>query len=149
MNQMQSGKKQQKSSSDQNSLKSPDDAALKKHKSHVLAKYSEVSDEEFDYGNDQEASGNVLFQNTNTQDIEDREKKSRDLQQEVSRNDFLFDMYFDNIRRYIKNNKRKIKSMLIIRNKKMMRGKRKHNNELKNKNDDVNNINLFLLFFDL
>jgi hypothetical protein len=83
MNQMESTAKHHKSYSDDNSNKLHDDVALKKHKSHVLAKYSEVSDEELDYGNDPESSGNVLFQNTNTQDIEDREKKSRELQHDV------------------------------------------------------------------
>jgi hypothetical protein len=83
MNQMQSSVKQQKPSSDHNSNKFDDDVALKKHKSHVLAKYSEVSDDELDYGEDNEAGGNALFQNTNTQDIEDREKKIRDTQHEV------------------------------------------------------------------
>jgi hypothetical protein len=89
MNQMESNIKQQKSYGDHNSNKLNDDNASRKHKSHVLAKYSEVSDEELDYGNDHEASGNVLFHNTNTQDIEDREKKTRELQQEVRRNFFL------------------------------------------------------------
>jgi len=83
MNQMESSAKQNKSYNDHNLNKLNDDVALKKHKSHVLAKYSEVSDDEFDYGDDQESSGNNLFQNTNTQDIEDREKKSRELQHDV------------------------------------------------------------------
>jgi hypothetical protein len=82
MNQMESSAKQNRSYNDPNSNKLDDDA-LKKHKSHVLAKYSEVSDEELDYGNDNESSGNILFQNTNAQDIEDREKKARELQHEV------------------------------------------------------------------
>jgi hypothetical protein len=81
MNQMESSAKQHKSYNNSNKLN--DDIALKKHKSNVLAKYSEVSDEEFDYGDDHELSGNNLFQNTNTQDIEDREKKSRELQHDV------------------------------------------------------------------
>lgn len=89
MNQMESSTKQQKLYGDHNSNKSPDDA-LKKHKSHVLAKYSEVSDEEFDYENDDETSGNHLFQNTNTQDIEDREKKARESQHEVNSNNYYY-----------------------------------------------------------
>lgn len=83
MNQIESSSKLHRSPGDANSNKSSDDVALKKHKSQVLAKYSEVSDEEFDYGDEDEASSNALFQNTNTQDIEDREKKVRELQQEV------------------------------------------------------------------
>ncbi|CAF1222209.1 unnamed protein product [Adineta ricciae] len=83
MNQIESTSKLHRSPGDTNWNKSSDDAALKKHKSQVLAKYSEVSDEEFDYGDDDEANSNVLFQNTNTQDIEDREKKVRELQHET------------------------------------------------------------------
>ncbi|CAF1158671.1 unnamed protein product [Adineta steineri] len=83
MNQMESTSKQHKSYIDHNSNKLNDDAASKKHKSQVLAKYSEVSDEEFDYGNDSETAGNGIFHNTNSQDIEDREKQSREMQQEV------------------------------------------------------------------
>ena len=85
MNQMESSAKQHKSSGDNSSNKLNDDAALKKHKSHVLAKYSEVSEDELDDDDDNETSGNTLFQNTNTQDIEDREKKARDLQHEVNK----------------------------------------------------------------
>ncbi len=84
MNQMESSAKQHKSPGDNSSNKLNDDAASKKHKSNVLAKYSEVSEEELDYDNDNETSGNALFQNTNTQDIEDRERKARDLQHEVN-----------------------------------------------------------------
>ncbi len=87
MNQMESSAKQNRTSNDPNSHKLTDDDALKKHKSHVLAKYSQVSDEELDYdeGDDHASTGNSLFQNTNTQDVEDRERKSRDSQQEVKR----------------------------------------------------------------
>jgi hypothetical protein len=84
MNQIESTAKLQKQSND----KLDDDMALRKHKSHILAKYSEVSDEEFD--NEDETgienngySENSLFRNTNTQDVEDRDKKIRELQQEV------------------------------------------------------------------
>ena len=35
-----------------------------KHKSQILAKYSEVSDEEIDYGEEQETNDNDLFQST-------------------------------------------------------------------------------------
>ncbi len=59
---------------------------------------------------------------------------------------FFDKLYFDDIRSYIKNNKKKIKLMLIIKNKKMKKEKRKYNNELKNKKDDVKNMNLFLIF---
>jgi hypothetical protein len=83
MNQMESSAKQHRTSNDPNSNKLNDDAALQKHKSHVLAKYSQVSDEELDYDDEHESSGNALFQNTNAQDIEDREKKARELQHEV------------------------------------------------------------------
>lgn len=81
MNQIESTAKQQKTST---SNKLDDDAALQKHKSHVLAKYSQVSDEELDYDDEQESSGNSLFQNTNTQDVEDRERKVRDAQHDVN-----------------------------------------------------------------
>ncbi|UJR13785.1 hypothetical protein I4U23_000795 [Adineta vaga] len=83
MNRMESSTKQQKSSSDLNSNKSADDVALRKHKSQVLAKYSEISEDELDYDDDQETSGNSLFQNNNAQEIEDRERKSRELQHDV------------------------------------------------------------------
>jgi len=97
MNQMESSAKQHRTSNDQNSNKLNDDAALKKHKSNVLAKYSQVSDEEPDSDDDHESSGNVLFQNTNAQDIEDRDKKSRELQHEVKTNDwnFVFDFFLN------------------------------------------------------
>jgi uncharacterized linocin/CFP29 family protein len=144
MNQMESSAKQHKSYNDPNSNKFNNDAASNKHKSHLLAKYSEVSDEELDYGNDQESSGNVLFQNTNTQDIEDREKKARDSQHEVKqRISKLFDKILLGNFRHIKNNKKKINLMRIIRNKKMMNEKRKHNNAHKNKNDGVKKYSFF------
>ena len=84
MNQIESNSKQHKTST---SNKHDDDAALQKHKSNVLAKYAEVSDEELDYGDEEGSSGNVLFQNTNTQDVEDRERKVRDVQHEVNSSD--------------------------------------------------------------
>ncbi|CAF1423710.1 unnamed protein product [Rotaria sordida] len=83
MNQMESTIKQQKQNNDHNSNKFHDDIALKKHKSQVLAKYSEISDEEIDYGIEHETNDNDLFQNTNAQVIEDREKKTRELQHET------------------------------------------------------------------
>lgn len=141
MNQMESAMKQ-KQNNDNNSHKHNDDAALRKHKSQVLAKYSEISDEDLDYEDEQETSEGNLFQNTNAQMIEDRERKSREAQHEVKsmifilalkhkRNSINLLKYF----RHIKSNKKKIKWMLIIKNKKMMKGKRKHNNGLKNKRD--------------
>lgn len=84
MNQIESNSKQHKTST---SNKVNDDAALQKHKSHVLAKYAEVSDEELDYEDEEGSSGNALFQNTNTQDVEDRERKIRDSQHEVNSRD--------------------------------------------------------------
>lgn len=139
MNQMESTAKQNKSLNDSNKLN--DDVALKKHKSHILAKYSEVSDEELDYGNDDESSGNNLFQNTNAQDVEDRDRKSREIQSEVKIIEFYFHLNRIHFLRHIKNNKKKIKLMQIIKNKKMKIEKRKHNNEHKNKNvDDKKNI---------
>jgi hypothetical protein len=84
MNQMESSIKQKQ----QNSNKFNDDAELKKHKSQVLAKYSEVSDEELDYGDEIGTSDNGMFHNTNTQDVEDREKKAKDVQHEVNKIDF-------------------------------------------------------------
>jgi hypothetical protein len=82
MNRMESSVKQ-KSSTDSSSHRSGDDLASKKHKSQVLAKYSEVSDEELDYDDEHEGGSNALFHNTNSQEIEDREKKARELQHEV------------------------------------------------------------------
>ena len=61
MNQMESSSKQHRTSTDHNSNKFNDDDALKKHKSHVLAKYSQVSDEELDYEDEHQSSGNSLF----------------------------------------------------------------------------------------
>ena len=91
MNQMESSAKQNRTSNESSSNKLNDDDALKKHKSHVLAKYSQVSDEELDYddGDDHESSGNILFQNTNTQDVEDRERKARDVQHEVTKSSMI------------------------------------------------------------
>lgn len=80
MNQIESNAKHKTSTSN----KIDNDVALQKHKSHVLAKYSQVSDEELDYDDEQESSGNTLFQNTNTQDVEERERKVRDAQHEVN-----------------------------------------------------------------
>ncbi|CAF1254191.1 unnamed protein product [Rotaria magnacalcarata] len=82
MNQMESAMKQ-KQNNDHDLNKANDDLASKKHKSQVLAKYSEVSDEESDNEDEHETNANNLFQNTNTQIIEDREKKSRELQHEA------------------------------------------------------------------
>lgn len=135
MNQMESTAKQNKSYNDSHKLN--DDAALKKHKSRILEKYSEVSDDELDYGDDNESSGNNIFHNTNAQEIEDRERKSRELQSDVKKNkNNLFKkiqlIYF----RHIKNNRKKIKLMQVIKNKKMKIEKRKLNNEHKNKNGD-------------
>jgi hypothetical protein len=84
MNHIESTAKQQKSSNH----KFNDDVAIRKHKSHILEKYSEISDEEFDYEDENgiENNGhseNSLFRNTNTQDVEDRDRKSRESQQEV------------------------------------------------------------------
>jgi hypothetical protein len=77
MNQIESTAKLQKQSNN----KFDDDISLRKYKSHILAKYSEVSDEEFDYEDElgvenNNYSENNLFRNTNTQDVEDRDKKS-------------------------------------------------------------------------
>ncbi|CAF2996618.1 unnamed protein product [Rotaria sp. Silwood2] len=83
MNQMESTAKQQKQTNDHNSNKYHDDLVLKKHKSQVLAKYSEISDEEIDYGIEHETTDNDLFQNINAQAIEDREKKARESQHEA------------------------------------------------------------------
>ena len=82
MNQMQTTAKQHKSSPNSNKL-NEEHMALKINKSHVLAKYSEVSDEELDYGHEEGASDNGVFHNNNAQEIEDREKKARELQHEV------------------------------------------------------------------
>lgn len=84
MNQIQSNAKNQRSSNT-----TAENDSMKKHKSQILAKYSQVSDEEFDYDDDeqqQQSMSNGLFQNNNTQDVEDRERKSRELQQEVIEN---------------------------------------------------------------
>jgi len=84
MNQIESTAKQQKQSNN----KFDDDSDLRKHKSQIIAKYAEISDEEFD--DEDETAGeytgyseNSLFRNTNTQDIEDQEKKIREIQHEV------------------------------------------------------------------
>lgn len=90
MNQMESTVKQQKQSSDHCSSKLNEDLALRKHKSQVLAKYSEISDEEIDYDNEDEKNDNGLFQNTNAQSIEDREKKTREVQHEVKEKIYMF-----------------------------------------------------------
>jgi hypothetical protein len=84
MNRMESSAKQGRHGTDSNANKLTDDAASKKHKSHVLAKYSEISDEELDYGDEVGATDNGIFHNTNSQDIDDREKKVKELQQEVN-----------------------------------------------------------------
>ena len=81
MNRLESSARQNRHGTDN---KLTDDAASKKHKSHVLAKYSEISDEELDYGEEVGTPDNGLFHNTNSQDIDDREKKVRELQQEVN-----------------------------------------------------------------
>ena len=86
MNQIESHTKQNKQSGDTASNRLNDDVVLKKHKSQVLAKYSEVSDEELDYGDELGTSDNSLFHNTNTQEVEDREKKVKELQHEVKQN---------------------------------------------------------------
>ncbi len=84
MNQIESTAKQQKQSNNN----FDDDSASRKHKSHIIAKYAEVSDGEFDdedetAGENTGYSENVLFRNTNTQDIVDQEKKIREVQHEV------------------------------------------------------------------
>lgn len=81
MNQFESTARQQKPN------KPNDDVVSQKQKSQVLAKYSEVSDEEFGYEDEINGSATQnagLFQNTNSQDIEDREKRARETAHEVS-----------------------------------------------------------------
>jgi len=73
MNQIESTAKLQKQSNN----KFDDDISLRKHKLHILEKYSEVSDEEFDY-EDELGVENNLFRNTNIQDVEDRDKKKHE-----------------------------------------------------------------------
>jgi hypothetical protein len=95
MNQIESTAKQQK----QLNNKCDDDSALRKHKSQIIAKYAEISDGEFDdedetAGENTGYSENSLFRNTNTQDIENQEKKIREIQHEVNENiDNLFKRY--------------------------------------------------------
>ena len=81
MNQIESTARQQKPN------KTNEDAALKKHRDQVLAKYSEVSDDEFGY--DDETNGatsqdNGLFQNNNSQEIDERDKRAREAAHEVN-----------------------------------------------------------------
>jgi hypothetical protein len=135
MNNMQTSSKQVKTSTS----RSLDDVALKKHKCQVLAKYSEVSDEEFDYDNQSGTSANGLFHNTNAQEIEDRERKAREGQHEVGSivGTSSIDIVIDMFSRHTRNNKRRTKSMLPIKSKKTKNERRKLNNARKNKNDDV------------
>ena len=87
MNQMESTFKQQKQYGNHNSNKLNNNTELEKHKSQLLAKYSEISDEELDYGDEHEVDDYDLFQNRNARNVEDREKQIRQLQHEVSIND--------------------------------------------------------------
>ena len=141
MNQIESSAKQNRTST---SNKLDDDAALQKHKSHILAKYSQVSDEELDYDDEPESSGNALFQNTNTQDVEERERKTRDAIHEVDSPQRSFPFIYFRHFRHTRNNKTETKSMRIIRSRRTMNEKRKLNNEHKNKNVDVELIDIFL-----
>ena len=84
MNRMESSARHNRHGTDSSANKLTDDAASKKHKSHVLAKYSEISDEELDYGDEVGTAETGMFHNTNSQDIDDREKKVREVQQEVN-----------------------------------------------------------------
>ena len=93
MNQMESTAKQK----DLNANKFNEDAILKKQKTQVLAKYSEVSDEEFDYGDEGETQGNGLFHNTNTQEVEERDKKAREIQHEVKSLELYCDFRYRSI----------------------------------------------------
>lgn len=86
MNQMESTVKQRDSATN----KTNEDSVSRRQKSQLLAKYSEVSDEELDYGDTEEMSrSEALFHNTNSQEVEDRERRAREAQQEVRTNKII------------------------------------------------------------
>jgi hypothetical protein len=143
MNRMESSARQNRHGTDNNANKFTDDAASKKHKSHVLAKYSEISDEELDYGDEAGATDNGMFHNTNSQDIDDREKKVRELQQEVNALAWIVSLSIESLSvhcRHTRNNRRETRPMPAIKSRRTRTERRKLNSEHRSKNGDVSDM---------